>query len=420
LTSDGTRLTNWAGNYEYRAQRINRPRSLDELAEVVAGASRVRAMGSRHSFTGIADTEGELVTLSSMPPDIELDSERRSVRVAGGILYGDLAASLSRAGWALASMASLPHISVAGAVATGTHGSGDRLGSLARVVSGIEYVDASGEARTISRGEPDFAGSVVALGALGVVTHLTLDVEPSYQVRQDIYQGLPWQVVTSDLASVTSSAYSVSLFTDWVSDEVTQVWLKSREDTTVPPDLFGARNVAGPVHMLPAGAPAAVTPQGGVWGPWQERLPHFRMEFTPSNGAEIQSEYFLSRDNVQAAIAELRNLGPQLAPILQISEIRTIAADDLWLSGAYGADQVGLHFTWVRDVEGVRTACSLIESRLQPLGARPHWGKWFEMGATELAPLYPHFDAFLALRDRMDPERKFANTYLSHVLGITD
>jgi alditol oxidase len=420
LTSNSTRLTNWAGNYEYRAQRINRPRSLDELAEVVAGASRVRAIGSRHSFTGIADTEGELVTLSSMPPDIALDSERRSVRVAGGILYGDLAASLSRAGWALASMASLPHISVAGAVATGTHGSGDRLGSLARVVSGIEYVDASGEARTISRGEPDFAGSVVALGALGVVTHLTLDVEPAYQVRQDIYVGLPWQVVTTDLASVTSSAYSVSLFTDWVSEDVGQVWLKSREETVPPADLFGARNVAGPVHMLPAGALEAVTPQGGVWGPWQERLPHFRMAFTPSNGEEIQSEYFVSRDNVQAAIAELRNLGSRLAPVLQISEIRTVAADDLWLSGAYGADQVGLHFTWVRDVEGVRTACSLIESRLQPLGARPHWGKWFEMGASELAPLYTHFDTFLALRDRMDPERKFTNTYLSHVLGISE
>jgi alditol oxidase len=409
--------SNWAGTYTYGAARLHQPASLDELVEVVAGASRVHALGSRHSFNAIADTEGDQVALSSLPKDVDVDADQRSVRVAGGVLYGELAEALADAGWALPSMASLPHISVAGAVATGTHGSGDALGSLATVVSRVEYVDANGDLRVVSRGEPDFDGSVVALGALGVVTHLTLDVEPAYDVRQVVHRGLPWSALTSDLGAVTSSAYSVSVFTSWVEERDTQVWLKSRDDRPLGTDLLGAAAVTEPLHMLPGGEVEALTPQGGVWGSWHERLPHFRMGFTPSRGEEIQSEYFVARERAVDAIAELRDLGPGIAPVLQVSEIRTVAADELWLSGAYGGDQVCFHFTWHRDAERVRAACSRIEERLLPLGARPHWGKWFEAGSSRLRPLYPRFDDFQELRRRVDPEGKFSNDYLARVLG---
>ncbi|MEP9362933.1 FAD-binding protein [Nocardioides sp. CN2-186] len=410
-------LTNWAGNHTYDAARLHRPGSVEELQTIVAGADRVRALGSRHAFTDLADTSGDLVSMLDLPADIEVDEATASVRVAGGVPYGQLADELARQGWALATMASLPHISVAGAVATGTHGSGDRTGSLAAAVSGLEHVGPEGELHRLVRGEADFDGSVVALGALGVVTHVTLDVEPTYDVRQDLFTDLSWDVAAEHFDELTSSAYSVSLFTDWVSGRVGQVWLKSR-GTTPPADLWGAPASTGTLHMLAGADLAAVTEQGGVSGPWHQRLPHFRMEFTPSRGEELQTEYLVPRSRALEAIDLLRGLAPTFADLLQVSEVRTIAADDLWLSGAYGADVVGLHFTWVRDVPGVYAVLPAIEAALLPLGARPHWGKCFAAGVDALQPLFPRFDDFRDLVGRVDPDGKFQNAFLARCLGL--
>jgi xylitol oxidase len=281
-------MKNWAGNHEYAAARLLQPASVDELQDVVASAERIRPLGTRHSFTDIADTTGDLVTTAGLPVEVDVDSERGRVRVSGAIRYGELAATLHEQGWALATMASLPHISVAGAVATGTHGSGDRTGSLAAAVAGLEYVAADGTRQQVWRGEGDFAGHVVALGALGVTTHVTLDVEPTYDVRQDLYTDLPWDEALAHFDELTGSAYSVSLFTDWVSGRVGQVWLKGRDDTA-PPDLWGAPAATTTLHMLAGADTAAVTRQGGVAGPWNRRLPHFRMEFSTSRGEELHS-----------------------------------------------------------------------------------------------------------------------------------
>jgi xylitol oxidase len=410
-------LTNWAGNHTYGAPRVHHPATVEQLQEVVAGAGRVRALGSRHSFTDVADTDGDLVSTLDLPGDVEVDADRREVRVGGGVLYGRLAEELQRQGWALATMASLPHISVAGAVATGTHGSGDRTGSLAAAVAGIEYVGADGALRSTARGEPDFDGQVVAVGALGIATHVTLDVEPSYDVRQDLWTGLPWDVALEHFDALTSSAYSVSLFTDWTGDRIGQVWLKSR-DAEPRPELWGAVAAAGTLHMLAGADVEAVTRQGGVAGPWNRRLPHFRMEFTPSRGEELQSEYLVPRSEVATAIERVRALAPTFGHLLQVTEIRTITADRLWLSGAYGADAVGLHFTWVRDVEGVYAVLPAIEDALLPLGARPHWGKAFVADADRLRPAYPRFDDFRALADRLDPDHKFRNAWLARHLDL--
>lgn len=410
-------LTNWAGNHTYAAEQVHRPTTVEQLQEIVAAAERVRALGTRHAFTDLADTSGALVSTLDLPSDVEIDAASRSVRVAGGVRYGALADELARAGWALATMASLPHISVAGAVATGTHGSGDRTGSLAAAVSGVEYVGPDGALHTITRGEPDFAGSVVALGALGVVTHLTLDVEPAYDVRQDLWTDLSWDVAAEHLDALTSSAYSVSLFTDWASGRVGQVWLKSR-DAAPPADLWGALPATTTLHMLAGADVAAVTEQGGVVGPWHQRLPHFRMEFTPSRGEELQSEYLVPRTRALEAIERLRGLAPTFAHLLQVSEVRTVAADDLWLSCAGGQDVVGLHFTWVRDVPGVYAVLPAIEAALLPLGARPHWGKCFVATTDDLRPLYPRFDDFRDLALRVDPDRTFGNAFLERTLDL--
>ena len=404
---------NWAGNHRYAAARLARPTSVDEARELVAGADRVRALGTRHSFSGIADTPGMLLSTADLPADLVLDEAAGTVSVGGGIRYGDLAVALDAQGWALATMASLPHISVAGAVATGTHGSGDRTGSLAAAVRAVELIGPDGTLRQASRGEPDFAGSVVALGALGVVTRVTLDVEPSYLVRQAVYRDLPWSLVDTDFDALTGSAYSVSLFVDWTGDRIAQVWLKSRGD--LPADLFGVPAADEQVHMLAGADTAAVTGQRGVPGPWHERLPHFRLAFTPSRGEELQSEYLVPRAAVHEAFAALRPLAPRIAAVLQISEIRTVAADDLWLSPAYGTDVVGVHFTWVKDVERVFALLPDIEAALLPLGARPHWGKCF--ATTDLAGLYPRLADFRALRARVDPTGTFGNDLVDALIG---
>ncbi len=408
--------TNWSGNHTYAARRLLRPESVAELQAVVAGADRVRALGSRHTFTALPDTEGDLVELDALPTVVEVDTATRTVSVSAGVRYGELAARLHSAGWALATMASLPHISVAGAVATGTHGSGDRTQSLSAAVRALDLVGPDGSLRTVRRGEAGFEGSVVALGALGVVTRLELDVEPTYDMVSRQYVGLGWEGVDEHLDAVLASADSVSLFTDWTDAGVAQVWAKSR--SSLPEgDLFGARPAAETVHMLVGVGAEAVTQQHGVPGPWHERLPHFRPDFTPSRGDELQSEYLLPRDQAHAALAALRGLARQLAPVLHMSEIRTVAADDLWLSGAYEQDSLAIHFTWRRDVPGVYAVLPQIEDVLLPRGGRPHWGKCFVTGPEQLRAAFPRLPEFAELRTQVDPDGVFSNAYLERLLG---
>lgn len=416
---DRAPLTNWAGSHTYSATHLHRPHSVAELGELVARAERVRPLGSRHSFSDLADTGGVLVSTLDLPKDLDIDAAGRRVRVSGGTLYGELAPELHRQGWALAALASLPHISVAGAVATGTHGSGDRVRSLAGAVASLEYVGPDGGQRTVSRGDDDFEGQVVALGALGIVTHLTLDIEPTFDIRQDVFLGLSWETVMADLDAITGAAYSVSLFTDWLGDEVAQVWLKSRldEESTELGELPGATAATTATHMLRGAATEAVTSQLGEPGSWDQRLPHFRLEFTPSRGEELQSEYLVPRAHALEAFERMRGLGHRFVDLLQVTELRTIAADDLWLSGAYGTDAVGIHFTWVRDVPAVSALLPDIEAALLPLGARPHFGKLFTAGPEALALVCPELDAFQRLRRTVDPGEKFGNGFLDRHLG---
>lgn len=397
---------NWAGNIAYRAREVVRPRSVDALRELVADRERVRALGSRHSFNDLADGPGTLVSLEELPDEIAVTGDQ--VSVPAGVRYGVLAEFLAERGLALSNMASLPHISVAGAIATGTHGSGDGNGCLSTAVAGLELVTASGGLRTLWRGDPEFAGSVVALGALGVVTRVTLDVRPTFEVRQQVWVDVPWSSVVGELDGVFASGYSVSVFTDWTGDA--QVWVKSTGPASLP---FEATAAAGPVHMLAGEPVAAVTEQGGVPGPWLDRLPHFRLGHKPSAGAELQSEYLLPRDSAVTALTRLRAMASRISPLLQITELRTVAADKLWLSPACGRDVLAIHFTWHLDVPGVTALLPDIEAALLPLGARPHWGKLFH--TTAASPLYPQWPDFTELRTHHDPKNKFTNPYLTRL-----
>lgn len=410
---------NWAGNYEYGAERLHRPSTIEELQEIVAAASRVRVLGSRHSFSDIADSR-ELITLEGLPADVVVDRAAGTVSLNAGMKYGELARRLNEEGLALHNLASLPHISVAGAVATASHGSGDANGSLATAVSGLGLVTSDGEVFETARGEPDFDGMVVGLGALGVVARITLDVEPAYEVRQRVFEGLAWEALVEHFDEITSRGYSVSVWTRW-DDPVDQVWVKSRvsdEPEVVEGDLFGAAAATADRHPISGLDPAFATPQQGRPGLWSDRLPHFRMGFTPSSGEELQSEYLVPRRHAAEAVRAVRGLAGEIEPVLQMSEIRTVAADRLWMSMSYGEDVVGLHFTWKRRQEAVEAVLAELETALAPFGARPHWGKVFNMGAAEISPLYERMDDFVDLVERFDPRGAFRNPWLEErVLG---
>jgi alditol oxidase len=398
--------TNWSGTYTYTAERLHRPASVQEVQEIVGAAPRVRVLGSRHSFNDIADSR-ELLTLEGLPADIEVGDN--TVSIAAAVRYGELADALRAQGLALHNLASLPHISVGGAIATATHGSGDRNGNLATAVAALELVTSGGEVVSAARGDPDFDGMVVGLGALGAVTRVTLDVEPDYDVRQRVFEALSWPALHEHFDAITAAGYSVSVFTRW-GETVDQVWVKSRDEG--PTELFGAVPATVERHPILGLDPVNCTPQLGVPGRWADRLPHFRMGFTPSAGEEIQSEYHLPRAHAAAAIDAVRALADALRPVLQVSEIRTIAADRLWMSPQYERDSVALHFTWEREPAAVKRAIGAVEAALAPFDPRPHWGKSFLR-----APRYPRLADFAALAERLDPRGAFRNAWLERSLS---
>jgi alditol oxidase len=408
---------NWAGTHAYRATRIHRPSTIEELQEIVARAPRIRVLGSRHSFSDVADS-AELVSLEGLPADIVVDRQRMTVSVGAGVKYGELAETLNAEGVALHNLASLPHISVAGAIATATHGSGDGNGNLATAVAGLQLVTSDGELIDVARGDPDFDGVVVGLGALGAVTRVSAAIEPSYEIRQRVFERLEWDALFEHFDAIAATGYSVSAFTRW-GEDVEQVWVKSRVadgPEEVRDELFGAVAATVDRHPIIGLDPINCTPQLGVAGLWSDRLPHFRMGFTPSKGDEIQSEFFVPRARAVAAIEAMRGLGDRLEPLLLVSEIRTMAADRLWMSPQCGQATAALHFTWKREPEAVLRALAEVEAALRPLGARPHWGKVFVARAADIAPLYEHLGDFVALMERLDPRGAFRNAWLEERL----
>jgi xylitol oxidase len=411
----------WAGTYTFTAPRIVEADSIEEVQQLVAHAAdageRVRALGTRHSFNGIADTTGTLVTVTRIDPDPVIDEVARTVTVGSGIRYGALAIWLEQHGWALHNMGSLPHISVGGATATATHGSGNALGVLSTAVRAIEYVAADGELATVRQGDPDFAGMVVGLGAYGIVVRTTLAIEPSFRMRQDVFGDLPWDVVLDDLEAVTGAAYSVSLFTDWLGDGLGLAVRKTRlneGDDSIPevPEEWGGASRLNGLSIFGRDDDENATPGDGTPGPWNERLPHFRFDGTPSVGDEIQTEYFVDRRQGADALRAVRALGDRIAPHLHITELRTAAADELWLSGAYQRAMLAIHFTWKNEPEAVHGLLPDIEAALAPFDARPHWGKVNTVDAATLARVHPRLADSRALFERLDPAGTFSNGYL--------
>jgi alditol oxidase len=411
--------SNWSGNFTYTATAVHHPRSLDELAALVASSDGLQVLGTRHSFTSVGDA-GELIGLDQLEgaADITIDRAAMTVSVGPQVTFAGLADVLNHEGLALANLASLPHISVVGAVLTATHGSGDRQGNLATSVVGMRLVTATGDVRDFAPEDERWEGVVVNLGKLGVVTRVTLAVQPYYELCQEVYEGLRWDSVLAHLDEVTAAGRSVSIFHRF-EERTRQIWVKyaPADSPCGPgrPQLLGVPATREPRNPVPGADPANCTAQLGEPGPWSDRLPHFRAGFTPSYGEEIQSEFFVARPDAAAALAALQPLAPRIQPLLMVAELRTIAADSLWLSPHYGRASVGLHFTWRRQQRDVETVVRAIEQALAPIGARPHWGKLF---VSPIRALYPCLDAFRGLRDELDPRGVFVNRWFrEHVIG---
>jgi xylitol oxidase len=410
---------NWSGHVTFGATGVERPTTVSELQQTISASHLVRALGTAHSFNAIADTSGAHVSVANLPGTVEIDSARSLASIPAGMRYGEAAQLLNAQGWALHNMASLGHISVAGSIATGTHGSGDRNQSLAAAVTGLEMVTANGDLLTIGASDADFNGYVVALGALGVTTRVEVQIQPTFDVRQYVFDEVPHASILAHFDEIFSSAYSVSYFTCWAPALEGQVWMKRREgvdEAWTASTWMGGHLAEAKRHPLPGLDGVHCTEQGGALVPWHEALPHFKLDFTPSSGDELQTEYLVPRDQALRLLRELESLAPRIHPLLHVSEIRTVAADDLWLSGAYGRDTVGIHFTWKR-VPEVLDLLPEIEALLGSSSGRPHWGKLTAAEPQSLPARYPRFDDFVRLAHRMDPEGKFRNVTLDALLG---
>ncbi len=413
------KLTNWAGNLTYGTDRLVEADGVSRVQSFLRSHDKVKVLGTRHCFNSIADSRDNLLSLKPMHDVVAIDEAARTVTVDAGITYGQLCPWLDGKGFALHNLASLPHISIAGACSTATHGSGERNGNLATAVAALELVNAAGDVVRLSRRENAemFEGAVVGLGALGVITRITLDIQPTYSMRQFVYENLPFAQMKEHFDEIQSSGYSVSLFTDWQNGLINEVWIKSRieggQSFAGAPEFFGARRATRNLHPIAALPSENCTEQMGVAGPWYERLPHFRMGFTPSAGKELQSEYFVGRGNAVDAILAIERLRDQLRPHLLISEIRTIAADNLWMSTCYQRASVTIHFTWKPDWPAVRLLLPAIERELSPFQPRPHWGKLFTIEPTRIQSGYARLSDFIALASRFDAHGKFRNDFLN-------
>ena len=417
--------TNWSENYQYHAKGLEVPQTLEQLEETVRKPGKLKALGSRHSFNTIADSTGNQVSLEHFN-QMTIDPGYRTVTIGGGVTYDKLAIYLNGRGYAVHNLASLTEITVAGATATGTHGSGNQNGNLATSVAGMEIVTADGNvvALTKERDGDQFLGAVVGLGGLGVVSKMTLYIQPAFRMRQVVYENLPINTLKEHLNDIFASGYSVSLFTDWQEHRIPQVWVKSIDDPRmprrIPSELWGAQAAKVKLHPIAGHPTESCTDQLGIPGPWYERLPHFRIGFTPSDGHELQTEYFVPREKGYEAILAVGQLREHITPHLFISELRTIAADNFWMSPCYQRDSMTIHFTWKPDWPAVRKVLPLIEATLAPFQARPHWAKMFTMPPSRLMPLYEKLPGYQDLLKHYDPNGKFRNAFLDrNIYGLS-
>lgn len=408
-------MKNWAGNLTFSAREFIEVNSISKLQQVVSSSQAVKVLATGHSFNAIGDTTETLISIKNLSNGIEIDSQNAQALISAGMAYADAARYLESNGWAFSNMASLGEVTIAGAISTGTHGSGSNNGVLSTSVVGLEIVLGSGELITIDQSNSEeFAGFVVSLGALGVFTKIKMRIIPSFSVKQFVYENIGIQVVAENFDTVFNSAYSVSYFSNWAKNSTGQIWMKFLDDSSsdnLSDNWLGANQAKAKQHPVKINNPDPCTDQLGISGKWLYRLPHFKLDSSPASGDEVQTEYLVDRKYVNEYIQDLRAIGDEIAPRVYATEIRTIKSDELWLSGAYQRETVGFHFTWKKS-DTLVDFLPRIEEILGKHHGRPHWAKLFSVRSDELSARYPKYSDFEALLKKYDPKQKFRNKFI--------
>ncbi|MFD2763702.1 D-arabinono-1,4-lactone oxidase [Micromonospora eburnea] len=426
--------SNWAGNQHSTAALVTHPRTVAEVVDAVgaaAGAGRtIRAVGSGHSFTGAALTDGHRLDLSDLDTGVTVDAARRLVTVPAGMTLHALNELLATHGLALPNLGDIDAQTVAGALSTGTHGTGARLGCLSTFVTALTLVTGTGEVLHCSaEAHRDvFAAARVGLGAVGVLVEVTLRCVDAFVLRAH-ERPAALDAVLADLPSLVGEHDHVEFYWFPYTTRV-QVKTNDRVDADDRPlprwrgwldDEFLANSVFAGACRLGRAVPALAPGISAVSArALTERTYTGRSDLvfcTPRRVRFVEMEYALPRAVLPAALDALRRIVDGLPfKVLFPVEVRFTAADDIWLSHGYGRDSVylaihqyvGMPFEpYFRAFEEVATE----------LGGRPHWGKLHYRDAASLATAYPKFADFLTVRDRLDPDRLFTNPYLARVLG---
>jgi xylitol oxidase len=408
-------VKNWAGNLTFSAKEFIEIDNISKLQQVVSNSQGVKVLATGHSFNAIGDTKYTLISLKNLSNGIEIDSQNAQALIPAGMSYADAARYLESNGWAFSNMASLGEVTIAGAISTGTHGSGSNNGVLSTSVVGLEIVLGSGELITIDESNSEeFAGFVISLGSLGVFTKIKMKIVPSFSVKQFVYENIGIQAVAENFDTVFNSAYSVSYFSNWAKNSTGQIWMKFLDDSSsdnLSDNWLGANQAKAKQHPVKINNPDPCTDQLGISGKWLYRLPHFKLDSSPASGDEVQTEYLVDRKYVNEYIQDLRTIGDEIAPRVYATEIRTIKSDELWLSGAYQRETVGFHFTWKKS-DTLVDFLPRIEEILGKHDGRPHWAKLFSVKSDELSARYPKYSNFEALLKKYDPKKKFRNKFI--------
>ncbi len=409
-------MKNWAGNLSFSSKEFIEIDSVKKLQTIVSNARGIKVLASGHSFSDIADTKDTLISIKNLSFEIGIDSNKREALVPAGMQYSDVSRYLEKHGWAVSNMASLGEVTIAGAILTGTHGSGSSNGILSTAVIGFEMVLESGSILTTDReNSSDFPGFIVSLGALGVFTKYKLKIVPSFSIRQVVYENINIESIANNFDLVFDRAYSVSFFSNWAQNSTGQIWMKFLDDSkpfNISSDWIDGNLAKVKQHPVKINDASPCTDQLATSGKWLDRLPHFKLNSSPVSGDEVQTEYLVDRRYVKQYISELAEIGDEIASKVYTTEIRTIKADDLWLSGAYERETVGFHFTW-RKSDSLVNFLPKIESILGKHDGRPHWGKLFDVPKDKLPSRYPKFSDFEVLLQKYDPNKKFRNNFIN-------
>ena len=432
-TRPTTAWRNWAGTEAAVATEVVRPRDLDELSNAVAGARRtVRARGSGHSFTAVGAAHDRAIDLSAWTGIVSADADSGLVTVRSGTTLHALNAELDRIGRAMTNLGDIDAQTIAGAISTGTHGTGARFGGIATQVAALELVLADGSVVTCSPDEhPDlFAAGRVGLGAFGVLSTVTLRTEPSFVLHAEERPEPVEDVLASLDANCADNDHFEFYWFPYGRNALTK--RNNRLPAGTMPEPLSRTRQFVEYQLMENVAFGAVCRVGRAVRPLVRPLNRLssavlsaraysdvshKVFVTNRNVRFVESEYAVPRESLPEVLGELRDRVPRLAdPVMFPVEVRVAAADDIWLSTACGRDSA---YIAIHQYVGMpyQEYFTLFESIVGAVGGRPHWGKMHTLDASVLRERYPRFDDFTALRAELDPQGKFLNPYLSRVLG---